>query len=600
MAVNPNLIDSDIFSSAKWQKSGQIEITPNYVTTPSFKRAHKLTNHNGDSDYLQYAPNSLPAGTYTLSIETKGETGNFTLEVDGPNWQGGAVITVNPTTGAVVTAARAYSNQTFVTAVSGKSFANPDTEKGGYIVSLTYTTSLAGAQPLLWPEAGKSVGVWGVKLENGTEATYATPGSPAVVEVPDEHDVRFVRHCGGIATADPNDTSGRAINDAALAQYYEVRKKFLVPASVLKMPVGYIHFSKTPRFINGFHHVKGVGGGIGGVDGTFIRVPGDQDGIQVDQANTNGLASIAGPAHESAAGSIFEGLGIWSMSNFGAKDPNTGLFVDPTYYRKRTGVTDPNDPTSGRSPASGILLRTRAIIRNCRITGFPGMGIYVIAADAWGWNGNANGWEVHSTRAEFCGDAGLYIIGGDANAGVATNFQAGYCGSWGVADLSYLGHSHIGHQVENNGWFANVETMAPYPTTCWFNGKIYLALARYDDADRKSAIYGQSTPGQSPGVWEEYYTPAPADNHPTTQTPEWIAGQNRQFIAGGAYAALSPVGASGFYDCYSEGGQNPSDYIGKSFAMGGLHAEGYNGVTKRSNPCYLNGVWTKAPGVAPQ
>jgi hypothetical protein len=411
MAVNPNLIDSDIFSSAKWQKSGQIEITPNYVTTPSFKRAHKLINHNGDSDYLQYAPNSLPAGTYTLSIETKGETGNFTLEVDGPNWQGGAVITVNPTTGAVVTAARAYSNQTFVTAVSGKSFANPDTEKGGYIVSLTYTTSLAGVQPLLWPEAGKSVGVWGVKLENGTEATYATPGSPAVVEVPDEHDVRFVRHCGGIATADPNDTSGRAINDAALAQYYEVRKKFLVAASVLKMPVGYIHFSKTPRFINGFHHVKGLGGGIGGVDGTFIRVPGDQDGIQVDQANTNGLSPVAGPAHDSAAGSIFEGLGIWSMSNFGAKDPNTGLFVDPTYYRKRTGVTDPNDPTSGRSPASGILLRTRAIIRNCRISGFPGMGIYVIAADAWGWNGNANGWEVHSTRAEFCGDAGLYIIG---------------------------------------------------------------------------------------------------------------------------------------------------------------------------------------------
>jgi hypothetical protein len=595
MVVNPNLIDGDIYSSLNWQKNGAAQITPNYFTTPSFKRAHKLSNPAGQSGYLQYAPNSQAAGTYTLSVETKAEDGTLTLEVDGPSWQGGAAAGFNVTTGALLAPAHAYSNQSFFTAVSGKSFANPDTDKGGFIVSLTYTTTLAGAQVLIGTDAGKSVGIWGVKLEVGTEATYATPSAPGVVEVPDEHDVRFIRHCGGIATADPNDTSGRSINDAAFQQYYELRKKFLVKASVLKMPAGYVHFSKTVRLIDGFHHIKGLSSGIGGVDGSIIRVPGDQDGLQIDSSDTNGLNPTLGAAHGSAAGSIVEGLVLWSFSNFSAQDAN-GRLVDPTYYRKRTSVTDPNDPTSGRSPPSGFVMRTRAIIKNCRATQFPGMGIYIIAASEWGWGGNADAWEVHSCRMEFCGDAGLFVIGGEANAGVATNFQAGHCGSWGVADLSYLGHSHIGHQVEDNGWYANSIAPTAYPTTCWHNDKIWLALARYDDADRLSAVYGQAEPGQSPGYWEEYYTPPSADNHPTTSVPAWVQG--KQFMAGGAYAALSPVNASDFYGCYSESGQNPSDFIGKSFAMGGLHAAGVHGVTRRSNPCYINGVWTIPPGVA--
>jgi hypothetical protein len=596
MTVNPNILTGDIVTNPAWQKSGSIEVVSNYFTTPAGKKAHKVINHDGNNDYLQYGAGYLtqPAGTYTFSVEVKAVDGNIGLEVDGPNWDGGAYASFNPATGAVVSAAHAYSGQSSVTNVSGTSFAHPDTDKGGFIVAMTYTTTLAGVQPLISTDQGKAVGIFGVKLEAGTEATYATPGAPGVIETPDEHDVRFVRHCGGVATADPYDTSARAINDAAFEEYYRIRSTFLVPAAVLHMPAGYVHVSKTVRLINGFHHIKGLSSGIGGVDGSIIRVPGDQDGLQIDSSDTNGLNPTLGAAHGSAAGSIVEGLVLWSFSNYSDQDSN-GRLVDPTYYRKRTAVTDPNDPTSGRSPPSGFVMRTRAIIKNCRATQFPGMGIYIIAASEWGWGGNADAWEVHSCRMEFCGDAGLFVIGGEANAGVATNFQAGHCGSWGVADLSYLGHSHIGHQVEDNGWYANSIAPTAYPTTCWHNGKIWLALARYEDADRLSAVYGQAEPGQSPGYWEEYYTPPSADNHPTTSVPAWVQG--KQFMAGGAYAALSPVNASDFYGCYSESGQNPSDFIGKSFAMGGLHAAGVHGVTKRSNPCYINGVWTLPPAV---
>jgi hypothetical protein len=387
--------------------------------------------------------------------------------------------------------------------------------------------------------------------------------SPYTGRTLDAHSLR-IEDFGGVAVrpADAADPAVRAKNDQAIVEYYSFRSTLMIPASALLFGPGIYHFGKPLRLNRGFHYLRGLSSGTGGVDGTYLRFPADQEGIVIDDYNTNGFYPDD-TAPGTAGGSIVEGLHLWSFANPGP--------ADPTYYRKRR--------SDGAPPASGILMRTRAHIRNVAITGFPGQGIYVIAANEW--RGNANCFEITHCRAQYNGDCGLFVIGADANAGNIQAFDGSWNGSYAIADYSFLGNYYRGCHAEANGWYGIGR--APYPTMVFHNGTVWKALS-LNEGDTLSATYGQNEPGTAPAVWEAFYDrPDPAPDAPPWQ-------QGHQYMSGGAYTSMNENGRNNWDSCYSESGQPPSDLFGPCTILGGFHAAF---VTKRSPPAFLDARWDK-------
>lgn len=188
-----------------------------------------------------------------------------------------------------------------------------------------------------------------------------------------------------------------------------------LPAGKLKFAQS-IHLKHTTRLI-------GHGGGQAtswGKPATILQFNPGLHGILVHRYNTNADGIESTPT-TAADGSIIEGVRLEGSGTVG----------------------------------HGIWLRARAEIRRCQINGFGANGVH-IAADSRTTDpfviGNANNWLLDTLRITNCKGHGVYLDGGDVNAGIGTMIDATSNGGWGIFDSSFLGNTWIGcHTAANKG-----------------------------------------------------------------------------------------------------------------------------------------------------
>jgi hypothetical protein len=94
-------------------------------------------------------------------------------------------------------------------------------------------------------------------------------------------------------------------------------------------------------------------------------------------------------------------------------------------------------------------MHCRARIDNCSVTGFRHDGIHINTSHGLG--SSANCWQVQNCFLGRNGRHGMFVSGGEANAGVGIGVQAQTNVRWGIYDNSYLGTTYIGCMTEANG-----------------------------------------------------------------------------------------------------------------------------------------------------
>lgn len=204
----------------------------------------------------------------------------------------------------------------------------------------------------------------------------------------------------------------------------KVGSGWYVSGPAIYFPPGRYFFSK------GFHvknRVKlyGDGSGLPSGDQATIVFADGEPGFVFHRYDTDENGTQETPT-TSADGSIIEGLSIH------------GSGVNPD--------------------AHGIRMRGKIAVRGVQVRGFGGNGIHVVADVNPGPNhGNANCFEIDVARITNCKGHGLYIDGGDANAGNVKALDVTENGGWGIYDSSFLGNTFIGCHAAGNG-------LGPYKT----------------------------------------------------------------------------------------------------------------------------------------
>lgn len=103
------------------------------------------------------------------------------------------------------------------------------------------------------------------------------------------------------------------------------------------------------------------------------------------------------------------------------------------------------------STGDGIWMRTRARLRDIIIDRFGRHGCRIDATSgASTTQGNANNWEIQSSRFMRNGMDGLFVDGADANAGVAIRLDCSANGRHGIYDSSFLGNTYVACHVDAN------------------------------------------------------------------------------------------------------------------------------------------------------
>jgi hypothetical protein len=219
----------------------------------------------------------------------------------------------------------------------------------------------------------------------------------------------------------------------------------------------------------------------------------------------------------------------------------------------------------------GIHLRARATVRDVHIRNFQGDGICILADGSSSTiQGNANNFELSRVFVENCRN-GLYVEGGDANAGVIHALSALACRQWGVRDRSFLGNSYTACHTASNGVIANVT-----PTLVHLSGRLFYVK-----------------PGQATGASINSPPNSASDNaywgyardggaNPAMSIPTWTSGITVR--EGGADCTDSPSASHVLTNCYSEMDQAPSRLSQNTLVLNGLHAAGATGcgrVTSR-------------------
>lgn len=185
---------------------------------------------------------------------------------------------------------------------------------------------------------------------------------------------------------------------------------FVYPSSGrIELPRGLVYLNGTLSLDKSVHLVGHGSGQSGGNYGTTLRFP----------ANTKGLLAKKGdnsPLQYGADASIIEGV-----------------------FLQGSGAL---------ATAHGIDMQARIKLRDVSIDGFGGNGINIVADVAA--NTNANLWVADTVSVTGCGGHGLYVQGGDANAGFAIGINSSGNGGWGVYDSSFLGNTYVGCHTASN------------------------------------------------------------------------------------------------------------------------------------------------------
>lgn len=159
-----------------------------------------------------------------------------------------------------------------------------------------------------------------------------------------------------------------------------------------------------------------------------------------------------------AAGTIIENLTFWSFWR--------GRNADP--------FPDQDLDVSGEPQyRCGVIMRTRAIIRNCLFTQFNGFGLAIVAdGDIFLKGvGNVNGFDVEHIQVYYNGKAGIHVGYSDANAGSGRYVDSANNGRCGIEDLNFLGNSWEDCQYAFDGNFDVANQQYPGATT--YNGNVW-------------------------------------------------------------------------------------------------------------------------------
>lgn len=267
----------------------------------------------------------------------------------------------------------------------------------------------------------------------------------------------------------------------------------------LIVPQGKYYLGTTTLDITHGLIIEGESVGEIGGQASQLRWAAGATGIRVQQYNTVGASSTyAGtPNQNTGSGTIIRNLAL------------KGGF------------------TTTEADFHGIHLRARAAIRDVRIENFEGDGIFIKADSGQPYAGNANDTEVVRASIATCRN-GLYIEGGDTNAGTFVDINAVFCRQWGIWDRSFLGNTFVGcHASSNSRYSFNLGTASAPCSFVSQGGNRYFCIRGQEAGASANAPTGAATDN----AWWAWYSAGGADA--PTGVVAWSGGMTVR--AGGAY-----------------------------------------------------------------
>lgn len=224
--------------------------------------------------------------------------------------------------------------------------------------------------------------------------------------------------------------------------------------------------------------------------------------------------------------------------------------------------------------AHGIIMHTVVVLKHITLQNFAGNGLHITASETTAGPGSANEIDLYGVRCFGSGGHGVFISGGDTNAGSGVRMDTSNSGGFGLWDSSFLGNTWTGCHSSANGIKSRSHHL----------GKHY--LYKYPTAGNTAE------PGTNTAVWEYY-----EDGGPTFFYPEWSASV--VYLPGGAYStmkempeppAIADAIGTVFLGCYAEGGQGKTRLSSGTMYIGGTHASPFD---DRGQIIAWNGVLSK-------
>jgi len=109
-------------------------------------------------------------------------------------------------------------------------------------------------------------------------------------------------------------------------------------------------------------------------------------------------------------------------------------------------------------PAHGIIAHTRVAIDDCFIANVNGDGLHYVASTGFALPTNINGSSARRVRMVGTAGHGVLLLGGDSNACYFEAIDVDTTGGYGIWDSSFLGNTHVAHQVATGGRGAYAST----------------------------------------------------------------------------------------------------------------------------------------------
>lgn len=224
-----------------------------------------------------------------------------------------------------------------------------------------------------------------------------------------------------------------------------------------------------------------------------------------------------------------------------ASDPGTATVMG-VVKRPGSGATVSNillNATGSNTPdrvSHGVYCLAKCELINVGVRNFAGDG-YHISDEGFG---NVNGFHVYGGVIYNVGGYGVFIHGGNANAGMLIGTEVLLSGGAGFVDDSFFGNAHYAEEVD--------ATNASNLSVVTQGGTQYQCLQALTTA------CSTTTPGTDSSTWY----PVSGFSSP----PAWVNGNS--YLAGGCYNATGASATAVFYNSYCEGSSSYIHVTGKN------------------------------------
>jgi hypothetical protein len=281
------------------------------------------------------------------------------------------------------------------------------------------------------------------------------------------------------------------------------------------------------------------------------------------QVDIEGVCSTSDAVGTTLQFSGATGIRVQRYNTSGASGTRAGAYgADGSIIRK---LRLKGGYTSTEGEFHGVHLRAAAFVEDCTFSGFEGDGVFV--------DGNTNNFPDESRfvrcRSINC-RKGFYTDGGDANVCSFDGCDARVNRTWGFYDSSFLGCSYYACHSASNGWDGAIGS---FPTGTSYGGNRYYVKVGQAVGAKTNAPSGTT----ADNTWWGYIAAGGVYNG----VPAWVTG-TYDFREGGAYKTDDPNAANILLNVYSEGDQNPSQFLSPTVVVGGLH-----GAQVKGSAAYL-------------